>query len=267
MSHLIDLFLFKGAPENKDENRECVILVNHGYVVGYSPARNQPLWSAYRVTVSSDTPRYDRDHLYYADERLDDSTRLDNRTFGTHNGVAYHVGHMAPNAAVSAQFGRLAQIETFFMSNMCPQRGSLNTGVWSKLEKAIRNIEDIDDDEDHMWAIVGPYFAASPGKIERGDGKEVDIPEGFFCVTVDPYRYPWDVPGHQHIACFLIPQDARRSSQPEDYLVSLDQVEEKTGLSLMPGWDAVVTQQARSAIAHQSDEHRLLKALEELRDT
>ena len=39
LAHLVDLFLFKGAPINNDQDRAVQILVNHGYVAGYSPDR------------------------------------------------------------------------------------------------------------------------------------------------------------------------------------------------------------------------------------
>lgn len=266
LAHLIDLFVFKGAPHNLDPSRECVILVNHGYVVGFSPSRLQPLWSAYRVAHATRSTDFDRPHLYYADERLTDSQRLDNSTFGTHDGVAYHVGHMVPNEVINAQFGRLAQMETFFMSNMCPQRGTLNTGVWLKLENGIRNIEDTPGARDHVWAIVGPYFADNPDRIERSDGKFVDIPEGFFCVTIDPFRYPWDKPGNQHFACFLIPQDAPNTAQPIDYARSLDEVEAAAKLDLMPGWDAQVMRTARRTAIVDND-HRLIRALRDAAGT
>ncbi len=141
LAHLIDLFLFKGAPINNDPDNEVQILVNHGYVAGFSPQRLQPLWSAYRVAHADQAVDYDRPHVYYADDRLDAAHRLGPETFGRKNGIQYHVGHMVPNEVINVQFGRLAQMETFFMSNMSPQRGSLNTGVWLALEDAIRNIE------------------------------------------------------------------------------------------------------------------------------
>ena len=49
---------------------------------------------------------------------------------------------MTPNEVINRQFGRLAQMETFLMSNMSPQYATLNLGVWSKLEKAIRENGD-----------------------------------------------------------------------------------------------------------------------------
>ena len=84
------------------------------------------------------------------------------------------------------QFGRLAQMETFFMSNMSPQLGSLNTGVWLKLEKAILNIEDTPGQMDHLWAVIGPVFTENPLTIAHTE-KQVPVPESYFCITVDPH--------------------------------------------------------------------------------
>ena len=254
LAHLIDLFLFRGAPVNNDPDHPVEILVNHGYVVGFAPTRRQPLWSAYRVAHADRDVDYDRPHLYYADTRLEDTERLDNGTFGRHDGIQYHVGHMVPNEVINTQFGRLAQMETFFMSNMCPQRGSLNTGVWLKLENAIRNIEDTSG-RDHVWAVVGPVFGDTPDVITRADNKEVPIPDAFFCVTFDPFRYPWDRPSNVAIACFLIPQDAASGTDPGDYVVDLDEVEAASKLSFMPGWSQPLRSTRRDG---QAGQNRLL---------
>jgi len=245
LAHLVDIFLFKGAPLNCDQNHPVTVLVNHGYVVGYSPSRLQPAWSAYRVAFAKDDVDYDRPHLYYADVRLEGSVRLNSDTFGSKDGVKYHVGHMAPNAAINTQFGRLAQMETFFMSNMSPQRGTLNQGVWLKLEKAILEIDDSPRQRDHMWVVVGPIFGDSPDLIQRSDGKEVPIPDRYFCITVDPYRYPWDE--YVEIVAFDIPQEAPSASSPIDYITDISSIEEATGLKFMPGFEqALATVQVES---------------------
>ena len=264
LAHLIDLFLFRGAPLNGDPDHPVQILVNHGYVAGYAPSRRQPLWSAYRVANAKDSVDYDRPHVYYADERLAETSRLDNGTFGTHLGVQYHVGHMAPNAAINTQFGRLAQMETFFMSNMSPQRGSLNTGVWAKLENAIRDIEDLPGQRDHVWAIVGPVFDVNPIVITRSDGHQVPVPDAYFCITLDPFRYPWNRPGNVAVAAFLIPQTAPSSDEPDDYLVDISEIETRTRLTFFPGWDAQPTRRSMRGTRHISGtapESRLLGAL------
>ena len=107
---------------------------------------------------------------------------------------------------------------------MSPQYGSLNTGVWLKLENAIREIED-EPGKDHVWAIVGPVFGDQPASIERGPGKYLPVPEAYFCITVDPHSYPYDTPSRVDIDCFVIPQDAAAGSFPGDYPATLEEID------------------------------------------
>ena len=58
---------------------------------------------------------------------------------------------------------------------MSPQYASLNSGVWLKLETAIRKIKD-DPEKDHVWAIVGPVFDDEPASVYRGQDKYLPIP-------------------------------------------------------------------------------------------
>ncbi len=234
--HLIDLHMWRGAPQNLDETRQVQILVNQGYVAGFCPDRLQPLWSAYRVAYAKDDVKYDRPINYYNDLRLVEENRIGKNTFGKIGGIKLNVGHMTPNEVINRQFGRLAQMETFFMSNMSPQYGSLNQGVWLKLEDAIRNIEDEPGEKDHVWVTVGPIFGQEPTSINRGRGKYLPVPDAYFCITVDPYKYPFDTLSKAHIDCFIIPQNAPSSSSPEDYKASLEEVEEATNLKFFDSW-------------------------------
>lgn len=233
--HRIDLHLWRGAPRNLDETRPIQILVNQGYVVGFSPDRLQPAWSAYRVAHADDDVDFDRPLMYYDDLRLDEEYRIGRKTFGKIGGVQLNVGHMTPNEVINRQFGRLAQLETFLMSNMCPQYASLNGGVWLELETAIREIKD-EPGKDHVWAIVGPVFGDEPVSILRGQAKHLPIPDAFFCVIVDPHTYPFDTPSKVDIDCFIIPQNSSRDSNPADYPATLEEVEEATKLKFFTSW-------------------------------
>ncbi len=262
-AHHIDLHLWRGAPQNLDETRPIQILVNQGYVVGFCPDRLQPAWSAYRVAHADDDVDYDRPLSYYDDMRLDDEYRIGRRTFGKIGGIQLNVGHMAPNEVINRQFGRLAQMETFLMSNMSPQYASLNSGVWLKLETAIREIKD-DPGRDHVWAIVGPVFGEEPASINRGQGKYLPIPDAYFCVIVDPHTYPYDTPSRSHLDCFIIPQDAPRNSNLDDYPATLAEVEEATNLKFFASWGRemplglAVQEESRS-------ESRLMRVLQQKR--
>lgn len=236
LAHTINLFVFKGAPINNDPDRQVQILVNNGYICGYSPDRLQPLWSAYRVAMADQDVDFDRPHLYYQDNRLEESVRVEAKTFGKINNIGYHVGHMTPNEVINRQFGRLAQMETFFMSNMSPQRGKLNTGAWLKMENAIRNIEDTEE-KDHVWAIAGPIFDDNPEFVQRDNGQQVPIPESYFYVTVDPFRFPWDRQSNVQVVCFRFPQKTPGGTSLDTLIVPMDEIEDATNLTFFPGWD------------------------------
>jgi DNA/RNA endonuclease G (NUC1) len=263
LAHHIDLHLWRGAPENKDETRPVEILVNHGYVVGFCPERLQPLWSAYRVAHADEDVDYDRPLMYYDDMRLDKEYRIGRKTFGKIGGIQLNVGHMTPNEVINRQFGRLAQMETFLMSNMSPQYASLNSGVWLKLETAIREIKD-ERGKDHVWAIVGPIFGEEPASVNRGRGKYLPIPEKYFCVIVDPHSYPYDTPSRVQVDCFIIPQNAPRSSKPDDYPATLTEVEEATNLKFFVSWGRDVPRGLEMREAPYT-ESRLMQVLQQKR--
>lgn len=261
--HLVDLHLWRGAPQNLDENYPIEVLVNHGYVVGFSPDRLQPAWSAYRVAHADKDVDYDRPLSYYDDMRLDDKYRIGSNTFGKVGGIQLNVGHMTPNEVINRQFGRLAQMETFLMSNMSPQYASLNSGVWLKLESAIREIKD-EKGKDHVWAIVGPIFGQESASIYRGHQKHLPIPDAYFCVIVDPHTYPFNTLSRVSLDCFIIPQNAPRNSNPQDYPATLAEVEEATRLKFFASWGREIP----SGLASQEEttfESRLMQILKELR--
>ena len=239
-AHHIDLHLWRGAPQNLDETRPIQILVNHGYVVGFCPERMQPVWSAYRVADSDRDVDYERPLSYHDDMRLPEEHRIGKGTFGKLGGIQLHVGHMTPNEVINRQFGRLAQMETFLMSNMSPQYATLNLGVWSELESAIREIDipfdDGNKDKGHVWVIVGPVFGEDPASINRGSGKYLQVPEKYFCIVVDPKYYPYDTPSKVDVDCFLVPQAAPSETGPEDYPSTQEEIEKATNLKFFIGW-------------------------------
>jgi len=179
---------------------------------------------------------------------------------------------MVPNEAINTQFGRLAQLETFLMSNMSPQYDSLNKGIWLKLENKIRNIVDTPQ-KDHVWAIVGPIFDDQPKMIARRNGQQVPVPAEYYCVFIDPFRYPWDRESNVDIACFRIPQDTHRNTPLEDLLVDLENIERATQLTFVPGWDHDVTTRSETVTASSTrrsrpespdvawERHRILRQL------
>lgn len=229
LKHLIDLFVYKGQPRNLDPDREIQILVNHGYVVGFSPSRNQPVWTGYRVAKARKDLNFARPHLFYDDYRLSPNNQIGYKTFG--NG--YDRGHMVPNYAINTQFGRLAQMETFFMSNICPQKKGLNQGLWMRLEEKI--VADYAQDWEHIWVLTGPIFGSNPERIKRRDNVYVDVPEYFYCILVDPIRWPHDNMRNVGVICMLFSQNTVRSKNvSKEHITTIDEIEKLSKLNLFP---------------------------------
>ena len=207
-----------------DSQNEVTVLINYGYIVGYSATRKQPVWAAYRVSDAQRTTHYERPHFFYKDTRLPSEAQVEPTPFPN-----FHRGHMVPNFEINTQYGKLAQLETFLMSNISPQKGPLNTGAWARLEKRIVN--DYAPTFDHIWVIAGPIFESDEGQV-RG----VDIPSHFFMILVDafgPFNATLD------ILALKFSQDTPSGAQlNESFIRSVDHLEDVTNLNFFPGFSA-----------------------------
>ncbi len=222
LEYLTPVFSYKGRPLNNDTNRKVTILLNHGYMVGYSVDRKQPLWAAYRVSNARRSVDYERPPFFYDDLRLPESSLVGTGTFS-----GYDRGHMVPNSAINTQYGQLAQLETFLMSNICPQHRDLNRRLWRTLEHRIVN--NYAPARDHIWVVSGPIFEQNIGQVNG-----VDIPTHFYMILVDVGHWPTFRP---YIMAFKFPQQPSDSAQLSDFLVSINHIEEKTKLNFSPQFD------------------------------
>lgn len=232
IAHFLEFFCLHGAPANRDAERPVSVIVNYGYAVGFSPARLQPVWAAYQVSAATRDVDYERPEFFYDDPRLDPEHRIGTGTFKSLGGKRFDRGHLVPNFAINTQFGRVAQFETFFMSNITPQIAATNRGSWQRLEKAI--VSAYAPMRKHVWAMTGPIFGAAPRAIARPNGAKVPVPEAYFLVLADPERYPFDDPDNLNILALRVPQDFG-SQKPGDVLVTtLDAIEQATQLTFFP---------------------------------
>lgn len=233
MEHMIDLFMVGGRPLNLDDERRVTVLINHGYVVGYSEDRRNPLWSAYRaseVKGDDDPIRFERARFFYADNRT--ASAVDGRTYGG----GFDRGHMTPNFAIASQYGSLAQLETFFMTNMCPQKDDLNQGPWARLE---RHVVSAAQEKEHVFVISGPIFGDDPDIVTIGSDRDIQIPEAFYMILVDA-SFEFRTRPVIDMVAYRFPQGAARGADITDrtlFGVSVNQIEAETGLDFFPLFD------------------------------
>jgi len=203
-------YFYGGAP--KSAAAPLRVLNNTGYAVGYSDARGNPLWAAYRVSDRAATEVPARPEKFVVDTRT--RARV---TSGVYTGSGYDRGHLAPNYAIALHHGAKAQEETFLMSNIIPQRHGLNAGLWKKLEAKIA--KNYPGRFGEVWILAGPIFGPQPQWI----GQAVAVPEACYMILAEENA------GRLRTLAFIFPQQPN-SRELSDYLTTIDEIEARTGL-------------------------------------
>ncbi len=212
--------LYGGAPRATaaaGKSAEFRVLTNRAYAVGYSDARGNPLWAAYRVADLAKIPTpAARPEKFETDRRTVARIAPDD-----YSNSGYDRGHLAPNYAIATRYGAAAQRETFLMSNITPQKHSLNAGLWKELEMKIATSYPARYSE--VWVLTGPIFGSQPRELRRG----VQIPEAFFMIVIDENE------GKLRTLAFIVPQDAATTTDPEKFLATIDEIQRRTGLDFL----------------------------------
>ena len=210
--------LFGGIPDASARKNRVRVLENEGYVCGYSETLRSPLWVSYRLfdkvdaTKAGERPAdFDIDGRTMAKVRSDEYTRS-----------GYDRGHLAPNYGISRCYGRKAQLGTFLMSNVIPQKHEMNAGLWRHLEE--RAAVNYPGRFGEVWVVTGPIFSATPKTI----GKGVPVPEACFKIMID------ETEGKIRAQAFVVPQEVPSGASLNRYIVSIDEVERLTKLDFFP---------------------------------
>lgn len=211
---------FAGLPRSRDMAllpwmpHGFQVLDPPGFVLGYSEYWRNPLWVAYRLTQRVDGPYADRPERFAVDART--FSRVNAEDY-SHSG--FNRGHMAPNYAMSRFHGRAAQRASFRMSNIVPQRGALNQKLWQRLEELEADVYAAS--EVPLYVVMGPVFTAEDERLPSG----VAIPDGFFRIWLRRDR-----DGRLRVLAFLVPQTVSGYEPLDGFLVSVDAIEQATGL-------------------------------------
>ncbi|MGP5309295.1 DNA/RNA non-specific endonuclease [Vreelandella alkaliphila] len=197
------------------------VLRNDGFLAGWSDVRVNPLWVSYQVEAVSDDTRIGPRPNFKADWRTLWPIGTD-----SYSGSGYDRGHLAPNYAIAAVHGRNAQVDTFLMSNMTPQRPNLNRQLWQRLEESV--MDHFAPRFDRLQVITGPIFPERYMDNVFNRVGFVEVPEAFYKIIVVPNEEA------QLALAFIMPQDVRGNESLADYLVTIDEIESRTGLNFFP---------------------------------
>lgn len=195
------------------QGQEVEVLRNPGFLVGYSEARRQPLWVAYRAETLKGAPPLGPRPRFEVDPR----TRA-KVSHADYKGSGYTRGHLAPNFVIGKLYGPQAQRATFLMSNIAPQRRRLNELAWQRLEEAEADI--VAPAAIQLWVIAGPLFGPQPPRLRSG----IPVPEAFYRIWLDVEQ------GVARALAFIVPQDVCGTEPLSRYLASVDAIEQRSGV-------------------------------------
>jgi len=213
-----------------------LILVNEAYSVGYSENLKNPLWVCYSIFEVTDPVGHERPSRFSVDFRTSSQA-----THDAYTNSGYDRGHMAPNAAIDYCYGRSAQLETFLMSNICPQTPTLNRGIWATLEEQAREWANL---YGAVFVYTGPIFDEEPEYLPSG----VEIPDAFYKIVIDEISDCEESSSLRALA-FVIPQDVVKGSSLPDWLRSIDEVELLTGINFLSELDDAIETDLESLAA------------------
>lgn len=229
----INMLTYGGLPVVESSFSQPKVLINESYITAYDEKLRNPVWVAFRLGNYQDTAKiqkwdkiqkWERPDFFVADERTDSKV-----THEAYDKSGYDRGHMAPNATMLYQYGQLAQLETFLMSNITPQKPNLNQKIWADLEKIERDVISQDDTKDKevtdVYVITGPIFGSNPARIKQ----DVAVPVSFFRIIAFRKGYF----GTLKAVSFIIPQDVADRDLTR-YLTTVDEIERLTHINFFP---------------------------------
>ncbi len=204
-----------GAPEGKEV--DC-IFDREGYAFGYSEIHEQPLWVIYKLTADElNGKRVGRTDDFRADPRV----RTRSADPEDYKGTGYDRGHLAPAADMG--WDKDVMSESFYMSNMSPQKPECNRGIWVELESQVR---DFARREREVFIVTGPVFYSGTPVKSIGVNNRVSVPHAY-------YKVVYDLTPPCKMIGFIIPNSGS-NKKLQDFAVTVSTVERETGLTFFP---------------------------------
>ena len=189
-------------------------LCREGYISAYNYETKQPSWVAYRLTAQSVSSKLKRHDEFQPDPEVPAKYRA---VLSDYKRSGYDRGHLAPYAAMD--FNKTSAKQSFYLSNMSPQKGGLNRQGWAKLESDVRFWAQMYKE---VYVYTGPVFKNS--KTHKTIGKnKIWVPEYFFKVVYAPKQ--------DKAIAFIMPNARVNKKDVAKYRVSIKDVEQRTGLT------------------------------------
>lgn len=194
-------------------------LIQHDYYsISYASKNQNAEWVAYELTASRvrrENAR--RRHGFSSDPAFEGGPQDDDFT-----NSGYDRGHLVP--ADDMDFSADAMEQTFFMTNVSPQKPGFNRGLWKKLENHVRKWATA---HQKIYVVTGPILRKRITSRTPTIGEGIEVPHSFYKVLLD-----YSDPDRKGIA-FIMPNKGS-DADLDKFAVPIRKVEEETGINFFP---------------------------------
>ncbi len=200
-----------GYPVTKSN---CQLIEHQALTLCYDEAHEQAAWVAHIVVPEVTTGNLSRTNDFRPDEKVKTGSAVKDDYWYS----GYDRGHIAPSA--DFRWSKTGISESYLYSNMSPQLAELNRERWAELEGFLRNYVISRGRQIHV--VAGGILADDLKKIGKN---EVSVPKSYYKVALDLET--------KTTIGFILP-NASCKYPLESYVVSVDHIEELTGINFFP---------------------------------
>ncbi len=205
-----------GCPSGGSE----VTLIRKAYTLNNNGSTKFANWVAYKIT--KETPASGRPRNWKTDPDVPAGETLNPVDY---NGASVALKIDRGHQANLASMGGAADWQALnYLTNITPQKSDLNQGAWARLEDQERKLSKAPD-VDAVYVATGPLYEQNIGSLP-GTNKVHTIPSGYWKVI-----FTGSSPAGGLYAAFIMEQSTPRSASFCDFQVTVDEIEERSGLT------------------------------------
>ncbi len=208
------------------------------YIVEWDCEQRAQRWSCWEWDESNSVSNWNRNNwsgttwqgVYWTGDpfQADPDIPSQYRTeLSDYRGSGYDRGHIC--ASADRLCNQDANGQTFYLSNMHPQNNTFNAGVWENMENQVRKW-NTSSFRDTLWVCKGGtiYDVVLDGQTQTGvipnEKLNMPVPKYFFMALVAKKD------GVYKGLAFWVEHTASRDSSLAKYVISIDELEERTGI-------------------------------------
>lgn len=194
----------------------------------YDKSKKHARWVAFRFdnqTMQKNVDRKQGVDPFESDPSLSEGYQRVRSDFGA---KGYERGHIC--ASEDRVYSREANDQTFYYTNMSPQVHGFNSGLWLDLEGVVRKWGRSCTASDTMYVVKGGTIDKEEQIIKYiNNDRSKPVPKYYYMAVLFKKAESFKA-----IAFWLEHTDKPKSTKLVDYALSIDELEEKTGIDFFP---------------------------------